>query len=426
MTNRPLLHDFSRSRAVVMGTSEYSHLKSIPAVRHSYERMVGLLTDPLCGWPSNRLLQLENEAGPGTVAHRLIAQFEAVEDVALFYYVGHGQIDPENELCLGLGGSRTEPNHRAATSLPFQAVRKALIGSPAVTKIVILDCCFSGLASQPVNTLAARVLDAPAVAGAYTVAASGAYNTAWYEPDSSLGRPQTYFTKYLADLVETGMPGHPPALRLHTLFAQLSENLTHDGLPTPTIRSIDSANEFLFAYNAASLSYGADPDRTFRQVTGQLNGSGREPGRPGRGRWGRRLLPLSADYDSSAYPASPPAAGRFLPTPVDEMTARRVIERLAKEPPGRLDEGGDRPLDGLIDALAAEWVADVREQHAHYVASVYPIVRAAEAEARRARKLAERDRHILAHKVMALESALVRMAGHDRGSPRGDGHDVPR
>jgi hypothetical protein len=40
------------------------------------------------------------------------------------------------------------------------------------------DCCFAGLANLPGNTLAgsaSEVLDVTAVAGAYTMAASGAY-----------------------------------------------------------------------------------------------------------------------------------------------------------------------------------------------------------------------------------------------------------
>ena len=76
MTDRPPLHDFSRSRAVVMGNWEYTYLESVTAVRHSYERMVSLLTAPLYGWLRNRLLPLGNVAWPGDLANQLIAQFK--------------------------------------------------------------------------------------------------------------------------------------------------------------------------------------------------------------------------------------------------------------------------------------------------------------------------------------------------------------
>jgi hypothetical protein len=174
--------------------------------------------------------------------------------VALFYYVGHGQIDTDEQLCLGLGGSRTEPHRRSVTSLAFQAVRRALLESPATTKIIILDCCFSGLANSRTNTMAAvpdSVMDKTGGTGAYTMAASSAYATAWYENDPGLTAPQTYFTKYFAGLIEKGIPGLPAELRLHQVFTKLRDNLSRDQRPVPDQRSIDAAREFVFAHNAA-------------------------------------------------------------------------------------------------------------------------------------------------------------------------------
>jgi hypothetical protein len=253
MDDQAQLHDYSWSRAVVMGTWTYEHLPPVPAVENSLKRMAALLTGPLCGWPPDRALTLENRRDLGGLADRLITAFEDVTGVALFYYVGHGQIDLDDQLCLGLTGSRTEANRRAATSLPFQAVRRALLDSPAATKIVILDCCFAGLAGQP-GTLAALpddVLDKSAGTGAYTLAASGAYTTAWYETDPASVRPQTYFTRYFADLVEAGIPGHEPVLRLHPLFTRLKDSLARDQRPVPCARSVDAARDFAFARNAA-------------------------------------------------------------------------------------------------------------------------------------------------------------------------------
>lgn len=254
MTDQASLHDYSWSRAVVMGTWAYEHLPPVPAAKNSLKRMAALLTGPLCGWPPDRVLTLENRRDLGGLADRLITAFEDVTGIALFYYVGHGQIDFDDQLCLGLTSSRTEANRRAATSLPFQAVRRALLDSPAGTKIVILDCCFSGLASQPVSTLAALpddVLDKSAGTGAYTLAASGAYSTAWYESGPASARPQTYFTRYFADLVEAGIPGHEPVLRLHPLFTRLKDSLARDQRPVPCARSVDAARDFAFAHNAA-------------------------------------------------------------------------------------------------------------------------------------------------------------------------------
>ncbi|MGH3405519.1 MAG: caspase, EACC1-associated type, partial [Streptosporangiaceae bacterium] len=227
----PPLHDYRSSRAVLIGTWRYSSLPSLEAAKHSYRRMRRLLTGPLCGWPADRLLLMDNQSSASEVHDQLITAFGPVNDVALFYYVGHGQLE-DDELCLALSGSRTEYTRRSATSLTFSAVRQALLNSDATTKIVILDCCFSGAATQPRNTLAAaaavaheslpsRVAEQVYGTGAYTMVAAGAYGTAQYETDSP--HPETYFTKYLADLVERGMPGQPASLRLEPLFQQLRD-----------------------------------------------------------------------------------------------------------------------------------------------------------------------------------------------------------
>jgi WD40 repeat protein len=254
MTDMPPIRDYAHSQAVLVGTWDYEFLPPVPAARNSLRRMVSMLAGPLCGWPESRLLVLDNKRDPGDLADRLITAFEETADVVLFYYVGHGQIDPDDQLCLGLRRSRPEPNRRAATSLTFSAVRRAMLDSNAATKIVILDCCFAGLASRPASTLTALtddVLDRAAGTGAYTMAASSAYTTAWYESGPERARPQTYFTKYLADVIETGIPGQPSGLRLHPIFTQLRERLAEDKRPVPTERSVDAARDFVFAHNAA-------------------------------------------------------------------------------------------------------------------------------------------------------------------------------
>jgi len=273
VTDWPPLHDYSHSRAVVMGTWNYSFLTPVPAARNSWRRIVSVLTGPLCGWPRDRLLLLDNRRYPGNLPDQLVTAFEDATDIALFYYVGHGQIDSDDQLSMGLTESRTEPNRRAATSLQFSAVRRALLDSGAATKIVILDCCFAALASRPASTLAGLsgdVLDMAAGTGAYTMAATSPYATAWYETSRSVRLPQTYFTRYLVDLIERGIPGQPAGLRLQPLFTHLREALAADKRPVPASRSVDAARDFVFAYNAAPPEAQRDPERELSRMTQRL------------------------------------------------------------------------------------------------------------------------------------------------------------
>jgi Bacterial Ig-like domain (group 2) len=274
MTDWPPLHDYGHSRAVIMGTWDYAYLQAVPPAENSFRRTVSLLTGPLCSWPEDRLVTLENKHQPGDLADRLITAFEEVTDVALFYYVGHGQIDEEDQLCLALTESRPESHRRAATSLEFSAVRRALLRSDAATKIVILDCCFAAVANRRDSSLAGSpddVLDKTAGTGAYTMAATNAYGTAWYETDPSVLLPQTYFTEYLVDLIERGIEGQPSGLKLHPLFRKLHDNLAAAGRPVPESRSLDGAREFVFAHNAAPPATQRDPEIELQRLQRQLN-----------------------------------------------------------------------------------------------------------------------------------------------------------
>src|SRR5579859_1692082 len=273
MADRSPLRDDARSRAVVMGTWDYTFLDPVQPAENSMRRIAALLTGQLCGWPRERLLVLENEHSPGDLPDRLITAFDGITDVALFYYVGHGQIAPDGQLCLGLTQSRPEANRRAATSLRFPDIRQALLDSGAAVKIVILDCCFAGLATAGASALAGQagdMLDLTAGTGAYTMAATSAYTTAWYEHEPGQARPQTYFSKYLADLIEQGMPGQPSLLRLDGLYRQLRDNLATDRRPEPHSRAVDDARDFVFAYNAAPPHTHRDAEQELVQLSGRL------------------------------------------------------------------------------------------------------------------------------------------------------------
>jgi hypothetical protein len=258
------VRDYSRSRAVVIGTWDYDFLTPVPAARNSLDRMAGLLTGSLCGWPKDRLMILANQRGPGDLSDRLTTAFEDASDIALFYYVGHGQIEVPFQLSLGLVGSRPEAQRRASTSLPFATVRRSLVDSNAAIKIVILDCCFGGSASGSHSTLVAEdIIDLTVGTGACTIVAISTCTTAWYESGRDITRPQTLFTGYLADLIETGVPGEPAGLQLRPLFMHLRDKLVRDGQPIPVAGEFDTACDFVFAYNASPPITHYDRDLEF-------------------------------------------------------------------------------------------------------------------------------------------------------------------
>jgi hypothetical protein len=267
--------DFSRSRAVLIGTWEYRHLPPVPAAEHSLNRMTALLQSPLCGsWPDDRISVIANRETVGNLPHELVTLFNAATDVALFYYVGHGQYNNEDRLCLALTHSSDHAVFRTTTSLTFDAVRQAFRTSEAATKIAILDCCFAGLAVDRNGTLAGPSVQAmPRSAGFYLMMASGEFSTAWCETVTDEPRPQTYFTKYLADVIEHGIPGQPAGLTLGPIFDTAADALVRDGKPEPGCQVSDRAARYVLARNAAPPETHSTHDDHLAQLNAQFTGT---------------------------------------------------------------------------------------------------------------------------------------------------------
>lgn len=271
MPGEQALRDHSGSRAVLIGTWDYEYLPSVPAAQHSLERMSDLLTSPVCGWPADRIMTVANRARPGDLYDDLVELYSRTDPdgVALFYFVGHGQPDSDDRLCLGLAGSRTEAARRASTSLMFDNVRDALRQSDAGTKVVILDCCFAGLAAA--NRLSGGdFLDMVRGTGAYTMAASGAYSPAWFEVDETITKPQTFFTKYFVDVVEAGIPHQQAVLPLDVIFAAAADRLVRDGKPKPTSTVRHEAGRLAFARNVAPAEDLVDHQTELNRLTAEL------------------------------------------------------------------------------------------------------------------------------------------------------------
>jgi hypothetical protein len=90
---------------------------------------------------------------PGDLPDQLITAFDAVTDVALFYFVGHGQIAPDDQLWLGLAQSSALVNARArfrhghvrSSTSPASGPSPPLVASPVKqqSRITILTAALA-------------------------------------------------------------------------------------------------------------------------------------------------------------------------------------------------------------------------------------------------------------------------------------------
>ncbi|MFF3147979.1 caspase family protein, partial [Streptomyces sp. NPDC057927] len=172
------LPDPLRSRAVLLGFDTFtdSGLPDLPAVTHNVDDLAEVFTSPWGTALPDKHCTRRREAAPtagladlASIGARLVAAAEEAEDLLLVYYAGHGLIDPDGELYLSLPGTSSEPDLVAWTGIPFTLVRRTLANARADSRVLILDCCFSGLAIGAMATTTSVVAGQLEVAGTCTL-----------------------------------------------------------------------------------------------------------------------------------------------------------------------------------------------------------------------------------------------------------------
>ncbi len=253
MTTEP--GPYAESRAILIGVSAYedAEFPSIAAARNSLRAVRTLLEDlGLCGWPRERITEITNPWSAAELAGQVADLAEETTGVLLLYYVGHGVLTDQGELCLTVTSTRRK--RPESSGLPWETLAKILRRScPARARLIILDCCFAG---QAIEALAGHgdsgLADITHVEGVYTLTATTRNHTAHVPAPGQQDTTRTSFTGELCDLVHSGIPGKPAYLTLADIYPELRKRLKAKGLPTPNQRGTDTAGLYPFAANVAA------------------------------------------------------------------------------------------------------------------------------------------------------------------------------
>src|SRR6266545_6238329 len=187
------LPDPARSRAVLIGSSVYADpdLVELPGVRDNLTDLHAVLTSPRgTGLPAAHCTVLAEPTEAATVGECLANAAREAEDLLLVYYAAHGLTSRGGgELYLALSTTRS---HIIGTSaLRCAEVRQAFLDSAARTRVLILDCCFSGRAFE-------RLMSNPAGALLSQVDVDGAFALTATQPNqlalAPVGQRNTLFT----------------------------------------------------------------------------------------------------------------------------------------------------------------------------------------------------------------------------------------
>ncbi|MFE3799789.1 caspase family protein [Nocardia tengchongensis] len=247
------MSDRSGWRAVLIGVAKYDDeaFHDVPAALNSVRAFKGILTDPnLCGWPEESVTVVENPRKPIDIGRPLQEAALAATGTLLVYFVGHGELNESNELCLVVGD--TEIDHVEITGLDYDNIRLILSKSKAGAKIVILDCCNSGKAIEALSGAESQIANTTVIKGAYTLTAA---DYAAHVPSPQLAETQTSFTKALVDIIREGVPEGGEFLDLSTIYGSLIQRLSAEALPKPNQRGTDTVESFEFTRNMAFSSH---------------------------------------------------------------------------------------------------------------------------------------------------------------------------
>ncbi|WP_407285944.1 caspase, EACC1-associated type [Streptomyces sp. BP-8] len=242
------LSDPSRSRAVLIGTDRYTHplLDDLPAVRNNLERLGELLRDTEAWGLAPERCEVLARPSRQQMLNTLYDAAAEATDTVLLYYAGHGLVHPRSgELHLTLPGSDPDRPH---TAVRYEELRSILLspagGRPSARrKVVVLDCCWSGLALGGMN--AGDLAPATAVHGAYVLTATAATRQALAVP----GETYTAFTGELIDVIGAGVANGPALLSMTALYEEVAQALTAKGRPLPRQTHSDHAGRICLFRN---------------------------------------------------------------------------------------------------------------------------------------------------------------------------------
>jgi len=258
----PRLADPASSRVVLVGGTRYTNLPPLPTVANNLTGLANLVTDPaLWGLPPEHCTAVRDPATPQAIdaAVRDAATAVRPDGMLLFYFAGHGMIDPRTGT-LHLAVTGTDRNSVHSTAVPFEWIRRWFLDAPAGARVVILDCCYSGRATDGMGEPAA-LADQIEIDRTCVLVAAPANRTALAPPDE----PFTAFTGVLLDMMRHGVPGGPALLDLTTLYRQAVTTQRARNRPLPQMRARNGGEQIPLVRNVAHQRSADDDEEPVTQ-----------------------------------------------------------------------------------------------------------------------------------------------------------------
>ncbi len=139
----------SQLRALVVGIQHYHRYPELPSAASDVQSVERLLRSTSAADGGRWEIGQSEQPGKDQLAGSARTFFDAdvgPDDTLLFYFSGHGWVDGNHDLYLVASG--TDPDDIVMTAFPIKALAGYVKNSKSRRKLVLLDCCFSGEASD--------------------------------------------------------------------------------------------------------------------------------------------------------------------------------------------------------------------------------------------------------------------------------------
>ncbi|MCM2388287.1 caspase, EACC1-associated type [Streptomyces albipurpureus] len=267
--------DFSSTNchAIVVGTGRYGKggrvpLSDLPGAARSARAIAAVLREE-CGM-DGRVTEIIDARGPTEVLAAVQVAIDASEGgVVLFYFIGHGLIGPGRQLYLATSGTVSADD--TVQAVPYDQVSKRL-GEATASTVVILDCCFSGLAQTAPQESYREVLASARPEGSFLLASATHYAASFAPADAV----HTLFSGELLRLLKEGDPGGPAWFTLLDLYRILDHRFQGSAV-RPHSDGVGRASDLILVRNPGRLVHDAAVDTGPEQGGGPCPYPGMRP-----------------------------------------------------------------------------------------------------------------------------------------------------
>ncbi len=236
--------DIKKTKAILIGVSDYEHLDPIkPAMGNIDDLYELLVNEQLLGLPPGNIKMIcnkKNDEIEDEIIEFLQADENASFETLLFYYVGHGIRENAANKELYLTGTNTKKRALKTSSIAFHSIKEHLEKSHWQQRIVIIDSCHSGLAALGEAELCFTDAELD-IKGTYVLTSAGDEKSFFDTEERN-----TVFSGELIKLLRTGLPKHQACLSLEDIFAHLQKNVKQS---TPNRKSNLGARDFFVFRN---------------------------------------------------------------------------------------------------------------------------------------------------------------------------------